>query len=331
MEVECPICNRKHQMILLIKDVKGTVNDFDVLYCKMCKVGITTPFPSSTELSSLYSSGPYRADSGKRFVGVVETAITVSRQLRRRRIEKYMGKGRILDIGCGRGVFLDEMRKHGWKVAGTEYNEDTAESINKRYNVNVVTGNPEDWGFPPGSFDVVTMNHVLEHMSAPEKAIDECSKVLREGGLIVLAVPNIMSLQSIIGKHLWFHLDIPYHIYHFSEMGLSSLIEKHGFHLLRIRRFDFEYNPFGWLQTLLNVTGIRRNLLYDLLKNVRTRNLSISNVSKWHLLATVVLTPVYLPISMILSLYESFVLKNGGTMEILARKQGFEKNYRSNS
>src|SRR3990172_6576957 len=320
MYVECPICNRKHQMVLLIKDVEGIVNDFHVLYCKMCKVGFTTPFPSSTEISSLYSSGSYRADSGKRFVGVVETMITFSRRLRRQRIEKYIEKGRILDIGCGRGVFLDEMRKHGWEVAGTEYNEDTAKSINEIYDIHVVTGNPGDWGFPPESFDVVTMNHVLEHMSAPEKAIDECSKVLREGGLLVVAVPNITSLQSIIGKHLWFHLDIQYHIYHFSEMGLSSLIEKHGFHLLRIRRFDFEYNPFGWLQTLLNVTGIRKNLLYDLLKNVKTRNISISNVSKWHLLATIVLIPVYLPLSLFLSLFESSILKNGGTTEIHAVK-----------
>jgi SAM-dependent methyltransferase len=212
------------------------------------------------------------------------------------------------------------MRKHGWKVAGTEYNEETAESINKIYKVNVVAGNPGDWGFPPGSFDVVTMNHVLEHMSAPEKTISECSRVLREGGLLVVAVPNITSLQSLIGKHLWFHLDIPYHIYHFSEMGLSSLIEKHGFQLLKIRRFDLEYNPFGWLQTLLNVTGIRKNLLYDLLKNIKTRNILISNVSKWHLFATIVLIPVYLPISLILSLFESFILKNGGTMEIHAVK-----------
>src|SRR3990172_554887 len=321
MEVECPICNREHQLVFLVKDVKGSINGFNVLYCNMCNVGFTMPFPSSTELSSLYSSGSYRADSGKRFVGVVETVITFSRSLRRQRIEKCIEKGRILDIGCGRGVFLDEMRKHGWKVAGTEYNEVTAKSINKIYDINVVTGNPGDWGFSPGSFDVVTMNHVLEHMSAPEKAINECSRVLREGGLLVVAVPNITSLQSIIGKHLWFHLDIPYHIYHFSEMGLSSLIEKHGFQLLKIRRFDLEYNLFGWLQTLLNVTGIRRNLLYDLLKNIKTRNILISSVPKWHLLATIVLIPVYLPISLLLSLFESFILKNGGTMEIHAVKE----------
>ena len=303
-----------------MKDVKENEKTYNVFFCKTCNVGFTIPFPSSTELSSLYSSGTYRADSGKRFVGLVETFIDFSRQLRRKRIEKYKEKGRILDIGCGRGVFLDVMRKHGWKVAGTEYNKETAESITKNYNINIVTGDPGDWGFPPESFDVVTMNHVLEHMSAPENAIGECSRLLRKGGLLVVAVPNITSLQSALGKHRWFHLDIPYHIYHFSEKGLSSLLEKHTFHLLKIRRFDLEYNPFGWLQTLLNVTGIRKNLLYDLLKNVESRNILISNRSKWDLLLTIVLIPIYFPISLILSLFESFILKKGGTIEIHAVK-----------
>jgi 2-polyprenyl-3-methyl-5-hydroxy-6-metoxy-1,4-benzoquinol methylase len=320
MEVECPICNRKHQLALMIEDGKGSTNDFRVLFCKMCKVGFTIPFPSSAELSYLYSSGSYRSDSGKRFVACVETVVTFARLLRRHRIEKYKEKGCILDVGCGRGVFLDVMRKHGWEVAGTEYTRESAENIKKNYNVNVVIGNPGEWGFPSGSFDVVTMNHVLEHMPAPETAIDECSRVLKKGGLLVVAVPNISSLQSVIGRHLWFHLDIPYHIFHFSEEGLSRLINKHGFRLLRIRRFDLEYNPFGWLQTLLNVTGVKKNLLYDLLKNVKTSNISIPNVSKWHFLATIVLTPVYLPISLILSVFESFILKNGGTIEIYAVK-----------
>jgi 2-polyprenyl-3-methyl-5-hydroxy-6-metoxy-1,4-benzoquinol methylase len=286
----------------------------------MCNVGVTIPIPSPSELSSLYSSGTYRSASGKRFVGLVETWVYFARQLRRKRIEKYKRTGRILDIGCGRGVFLDVMRKHGWKVAGTEYNKETAESINKNYNINIVTGDPGDWGFPPESFDVVTMNHVLEHMSAPESAIGECSRLLEKGGLLVVAVPNITSLQSAMGKHLWFHLDIPYHLYHFSEEGLASLLEKYNFNLLKIRRFDLEYNPFGWLQTLFNLTGIRKNFLYNILKKTGSRNSLISNAFKRDLMVTIALLPLYLPMSLVLSLYESFMLKKGGTIEIYAVK-----------
>src|SRR3990170_2846781 len=110
MEVACPICN-KHQMVVLIKDVEENEKTYNIFFCEMCNVGVTIPIPSPGELSSLYSSGKYRAANGKRFVGLVETAINFSRQLRRKRIENYKEKGRILDIGCGRGVFLDVMRK----------------------------------------------------------------------------------------------------------------------------------------------------------------------------------------------------------------------------
>ena len=319
MEVACPIC-KKEQMCIPFRTVKEVDKTYNVYLCEMCKVGVTIPIPSPGELSSLYSSGTYRSASGKRFVGLVETGAYLARQLRRKRIEKYIRNGRILDIGCGRGVFLNVMKKKGWTVAGTEYERNIAESITKNYNIHVVTGNPGDWGFPPGSFDVVTMNHVLEHMSDPEIAIDDCSRLLVRGGLLVVAVPNITSLQSSLGKHLWFHLDIPYHLYHFSEEGLASLLEKYNFNLLKIRRFDLEYNPFGWLQTLLNLTGIRKNFLYNILKKTNSRNSLISNASKWDLMVTIALIPLYLPMSLVLSLYESFMLKKGGTIEVYAVK-----------
>lgn len=213
------------------------------------------------------------------------------------------------------------MKKNGWKVAGTEYDQNTAESIGKSLDINIKTGNPKEWGFPSESFDVVTMNHVLEHMPAPEIAIEECSRLLDKGGLLVVAVPNFTSLQSSWGKHLWFHLDIPHHLYHFSEEGLTSLLEKYKLNVLKIRRFDLEYNPFGWLQTLLNLTGIRKNFLYNILKYTYSKNSLSSNTSRRDLVGTIALLPLYLPLSLVLSLYESFMLKRGGTIEIYAIKK----------
>jgi len=307
-------------MILLIENVKEQDNTYKVLFCRMCNVGFTVPFPSQTDLSSLYSAGTYRSVNGKRFIAMVETGIYLARILRKKRIENYIGKGRILDIGCGRGTFLNIMKQNGWTVAGTEYDQIAAGSIAKKYNLHVVSGNPKDWRFLPGSFEVVTMNHVVEHMTDPERAIDECSRLLIKGGLLVVAVPNIKSLQSVFGKHHWFHLDIPHHLFHFSEEGLLRLLEKYNFRLLKVRRFDLEHNPFGWLQTLLNITGIRKNFLYNTLKNSPSRNRSLSSGSKRNLLATIFLIPFYFPIALLLSLFESYVLKMGGTVEIYAAK-----------
>src|SRR3972149_7523725 len=108
MEVACPIC-KKEQMCIPFRTVKEVDKTYNVYLCEMCKVGVTIPFPSSSELSSLYSSGTYRSASGKRFVGMVETGIYMARHIRRKRIEKYKEKGRILDLVCR--LLLEKKKK----------------------------------------------------------------------------------------------------------------------------------------------------------------------------------------------------------------------------
>lgn len=146
-------------------------------------------------------------------------------------------------------------------------------------------------------------------------------KIAEKNGLFICAVPNSESLQAYVGKHLWFHLDIPYHIYHFSVLGLIRLLKNNSFRILKIRRFDPEYNPFGWLQTLLNISGIRKNLLFSVLKRSALRKKISEDINHWHIFLTFMALPLYLPLSFALSLFESFVLKRGGTIEIFAMKE----------
>jgi hypothetical protein len=143
---------------------------------------------------------------------------------------------------------------------------------------------------------------------------------MRRGGLLVLSVPDILSLQASVGNRVWFHLDPPYHLQHFSEEGLTKLLGKHSFVIRRIRKFDWEYNVFGWLQTLLNLAGIRKNLFYDSLKMENLRQRQSSDRTGWGLLLTYFLLPVFVPLSLILSFFESYVLKKGGTIEVYATK-----------
>ena len=129
------------------------------------------------------------------------------------------------------------------------------------------------------------MNHVLEHVYDPVETIHECARTLKKGGLLVISVPNILSLQASFGNRDWFHLDPPYHRHHFSEQGLTNLLENHSFSIRNVRRFDWEYNIFGWLQTLLNRTGIRKNLFYDSLKMDILRRKQLPGGTGWGLLS----------------------------------------------
>ena len=90
---------------------------------------------------------------------------------------------------------------------------------------------------------------------------------------------------------------------------------------MQIRRFDLEYGPYGWLQTLLNISGIKKNYLYGLLKNPELRKQELGLSRKRDILLTLILLPFYLPLSLALSVFESFVLKRGGSIEVFAVKE----------
>jgi len=313
----CTLCHARlgHP---LIRDIESSGRSYDVYFCGACKVGITIPIPSQQELAKLYSKGSYRGEKGKRFNPAIEFLIVLSRQMRKRRVKRYVSRGRILDIGCGRGLFLKVMRDDGWEVNGAEFSEEAASHIS---GIPVVSGEPASWGFPEGAFDAITMHHVLEHLHQPRQMIHECGKLLKKGGLLMCAVPNFLSLQSSVGKGVWFHLDVPYHIHHFSEEGLRSILTESGFRIVNTRRFDAEQDPFGWLQTLLNISGIGKNLLYNMLKRPELRQTEIKSKRAGDLLLTLVLLPFYLPLALLLALWESFLLRRGGTLEFHAVKE----------
>jgi SAM-dependent methyltransferase len=313
-----PVCSFCGDMLSVkfAGDIEKNGKRYSVYVCKKCSIGVLSPMPSTEELTKLYSPESYRAVSGVRFNKYFEKLIYMFRMRRKRRIKRYIGKGRILDIGCGRGLFLDIMRKDGWDVTGVEFNEEIASNASNAYGIDVKTGSPPDWGLADESLDVITINHVIEHIRNPVEIFNACKRLLKKGGLLVIAAPNISSLQAAAGKRVWFHLDVPYHLYHFSEGGLVRLLQTRSFHIKGIRRFDLEQGSFGCLQTLFNLSGIEENFFYNLLKSPEFRKRG----SRKTLLLTLVLLPLYVPLAFMLSVIESGMLKRGGSVEIYAIK-----------
>ena len=317
-DMSCRICQKKIET-RLINNISKDAKSYDIYFCEACSIGYTIPPPTYEELSGLYSSGSYRTEEGKRFNHLIELFIYLSRLMRKKRVNRLVKKGRILDIGCGRGLFLDIMKRDGWAVTGVEFNKETASYASEVYGIKVITESSIDT-LHDESFDVITINHVLEHSQRPAELISECKRLLKRRGLLVIAIPNIFSLQASSGNKVWFHLDLPFHINHFSEKGVSLLLKKYSFSIFKSRQFDLEHNPFGWLQTLLNLSGIKENLFYNLLKSSHSRSNELINTSKRDLVLTLLLLPVYFPLSFILAVFES-LLKRGGTTEVYAVKE----------
>ena len=272
-------------------------------------------------MEQLYSTGNYRTDTGKRFIPPIEALIRLGRILKRERINQFVKPGKILDIGCGGGVFLDVMRRGGWETIGTELNEETASYAIKVYGLKIITGDIIQHQLPAKSMDAINISQVLEHLKNPNEVIEECHRLLIKGGVLIISVPELRSSQFTIGKENWFLLDLPFHLFHFTTEGLSRLLQKNGFKIKRIKRFSLEFGPFGWLQTLLNVSRIQFNLLYDLLKNKELKGEKMEFIKPTGIVTTLLLLPIYFPLALILSVLEPLLWKRGGSIEVYAIKE----------
>ena len=143
-----------------------------------------------------------------------------------------MRKGRILDVGCAFGLFLDVARSRGWDVNGVEISEYAADYARKELKIKVITKPLEKAKFPEDYFDVIHMAELIEHLPDPKKTLMECNRVLKRNGLIVIQTSDIDSLYArIMGKHWdWF---LPGHLYYFSRKTLRGITKKTGFKIIK--------------------------------------------------------------------------------------------------
>lgn len=312
----CAVCKGADTFEPVFGNIVIDRRPFDIHACKFCGLGKTVPLLDDDELSRLYSSDAYRFADAKRFPRFIEEALKYITAGRCGRVERFApAQGRLLDIGCGRADFLAMMKKRGWNPTGIEVDE-RIQGRGERMGLDLRNGRLDDTAFEDNEFDAVTMWHVFEHMNNPLDVIGECARILKQGGLIVIAVPNAASLQSVTTGKDWFHLDPPFHLYHYSLDNIAALLEGNGFSVKKVRQFSFEYAPFGFFQSILNAAGFGRNLFYDFLRKRAEKSL----MTYLSVLAAIALMPVLFPASLMLSVVEA-VMGRGGAIEVYAVKK----------
>jgi 2-polyprenyl-3-methyl-5-hydroxy-6-metoxy-1,4-benzoquinol methylase len=158
--------------------------------------------------------------------------------LLRRAGELTGGKGRLLDIGSGRGELLSVAQLEGWTPVGIEPSPSFAEHAMKHSGAEIRCMPVEECGFDTGSFDVVVLSAVLEHLYNPDQTISEVSRILRAGGALFLDVPNELGLYFRVGNlyqrsrgRNWVVNTAPtfspFHVFGFSPRSLRALLSKH--------------------------------------------------------------------------------------------------------
>lgn len=137
--------------------------------------------------------------------------------------------GKLLDVGCGNGIRLAQLRSLGWDVCGQELDPQAVSFARETLGLRVELGGLEDIRFPEQFFDCVTLNHVIEHVHDPIRLLKECRRVLRTNGRLVVVTPNSRSFAHKHFGQFWRGLEPPRHIHLFSPKTLSTIAAKAGF------------------------------------------------------------------------------------------------------
>ncbi len=308
----CPNCHVTDTR-LEFPNASGPAREFPLARCKRCGLVFQQLVRSIEQLHEAQSEAYGKPQ--ERFGQGLEAAIRCFRKARVRQAIRLMPKGgRALDIGCGRGLYLRMLKERGYHVCGMELS--TATAANTDPEVPVDVGEMEPGRYPEGSFDLISIWHVLEHLQHPDRTLAACAQALKPGGALMIAVPDYGSAQARFGGERWFHLDLPRHIFHFTESTLGRLLGEAGFRVESCLSGQWEMDPFGWLQTALNRMGLRHNALFDTLRNNPRIRGDISLAYRAAMLAL-------FPVGMLLTVPISYVFRlmnRAGTLIVVARK-----------
>ncbi|MCC7331304.1 MAG: class I SAM-dependent methyltransferase [Flavobacteriales bacterium] len=147
--------------------------------------------------------------------------------------EKYRKTNRLLDVGCGPGLFLIEAQKRGWEVFGTEFTDKQLAYLNEK-GITTVKGKLTESSFEPDFFDVIISSEVIEHINNPIEEMKHFYRLLRKGGLVYITTPNFNAIERFILKGDYNIIEYPEHLCYYTPDTINLLLTKSGFQKVKI-------------------------------------------------------------------------------------------------
>ena len=247
-EIVCNVCESDNYVVLYEgRDrLHGLGGPFRLGQCQQCGLIYLNPRPTGEEMGRYYPPDyePYAQDveRAKGFLSSLDYRYGIAKRCRI--VTKRKKPGRILDVGCGVGHFLNGMKLRGWQAFGIEVSEGAAAYARERFGLEVLVGELEEAELPAAYFDAITLWHVLEHLRDPLATLKEINRLLQDDGLLVFAIPNWESVDARLFGEFWVGLDMPRHLYVFPRPALEELLVEAGFKIVETECFFGSHGAF---------------------------------------------------------------------------------------
>jgi len=260
---KCPLCEGRdisdYKYKVTSNHLGGDGRLYSLSYCKNCHHLFANPRPSSDYLTSIYNEISKKGENltekkDNSLLKLVKPSYLFSRNF-----VKFKKGERLLDVGCGNGLYLDFAKTRGADVYGNDVDDYQLQPIIKKYGGGKIRiGELKDNSWDSEFFDYITLWHQFEHDFDPVTTIKEIHRILKPSGQVIIDVPNIDSLERSVFGRYWSMYTPPFHLNHFSPKSITRLLEKNGFIVSEIR-FPL-FKPTSFLLSLLYVFSKRFNL-----------------------------------------------------------------------
>jgi SAM-dependent methyltransferase len=276
----CPVCGSSSiKAVFAAKDHTVSQQEFTILECENCCLRFTQDIPVETESGAYYKAEDYisHTNTSKGFINRLYQSVRKRTLVQKRKlIERITGlrKGKLLDVGAGTGAFADQMKSHGWELTALEPDQGAREVSARLYKIEIRPAD-ELFKLPVGSFNAITLWHVLEHVHDLHGYIKQFKQLLKPDGKLFIAVPNYTSIDAGIYGKDWAAYDVPRHLYHFCPKAMKELIESHGMKIIKYLPMWYDSFYISMLSSKYK-TG-KTNLFGSVLNGFRSNLKAIGN------------------------------------------------------
>lgn len=272
----CDVCGSDEGQLLFVgRDLlMGLPGRFRLVRCPNCGLIRQNPHLSWESLKNYYPEdySPY--------INIIEKERSMVNRIDRRygmwkrlnALEQYQPGGRLLDVGCGTGIFLGEAQRSGhWEIMGVEPNPKAAAYAQEVLKTPILALRLDKADLPADSFDVVTMWNVLEHFDSPTEDLRHAYQLIHPGGWLVMAIPNVDGIGAKLFGPNWMGWDLPRHLYLFPQKQLRTVLGDIGLKWVDSRCIAGGHSSLGIsIEFLLRAKNLQNSMTRLMLRLYRS-------------------------------------------------------------